>query len=145
MRHAERAAEPAGDPGLSPAGTARALRLVQAAQGARVSTVFTTQFRRTRETAAPLAQAAGVPVTVRPVTATNQGSYTEQLVREIREQHTGRTVAVIGHSNTVPAIVAALTGTAAPVLGEADYGDLFVVVLPPAGGAARLLHTHVRP
>ncbi len=145
MRHGEREAEPDSDPGLSAAGTARAARLAQAAQGAPVSAVFTTQFRRTRETAAPLAQSAGVPVTVRPVTAANQGSYAEELVREIREGHAGRTVAVIGHSNTVPALVAVLTGTTAPTLGESDYGDLFVVILPSIGGPARVLRTHVVP
>jgi phosphohistidine phosphatase SixA len=143
MRHAERAAEPGPDPALSAAGAERAQRLAEAARDAKVSAVIGTQFRRTRETAAPLAQAAGVPVTERPITPANAATYAADLARDIREQHAGRTVAVIGHSNTVPAIVAALGGGAPPTLGESDYGDAFVIVLPADGSAARVLRLRV--
>jgi broad specificity phosphatase PhoE len=143
MRHAERANEPGPDPALSAAGAARAERLAEAARDAQVAAVFTTQFRRTRETAAPLARAAGVAVIERPVTAAEAAGYADALAREIRERHAGRTVAVVGHSNTVPAVVAALTQRPAPALADSDYGDVFVVVLPPAGGPARTLRLHV--
>ena len=143
MRHAERAEQGGADPGLSEAGVERARQLASAAREAGVRVVLTTQYARTRETAAPLAAATGAQVVARPVTPANVGSYAADLAREIRGAHGGHTVAVVGHSNTVPAIVAALTGGPAPALGEGDYGDLFVVILPPADGPARLLRTRV--
>jgi broad specificity phosphatase PhoE len=139
MRHAERAAEPGPDPALSDAGRARAERFAEAARDARVTTVFATQFRRMRETAKPVARVAGVAVTERAVPPAGAAAYADALAREILDRHAGRTVAVVGHSNTVPAIVAALAGRPAPALGEGDYGDVFVVVLPADGGSARLL------
>lgn len=142
-RHAERAGQGGEDPGLSEAGAERARQLATAAGGSGVSVILTTQYLRTRETAAPLAAATGAPIVGRPVTAANARAYAADLAREIRTAHAGRTVAVVGHSNTVPAIVAALTGGPAPALGEGDYGDLFVVILPPAGGEARLLRARV--
>jgi broad specificity phosphatase PhoE len=143
LRHAERVGEPGPDPALSEAGAARARQLVGAARDARVAAVYATQFRRTRETAEPLAHASGVPVTQRPIDAANGARYAEDLAREIRTQHAGRTVAVVGHSNTVPALVAALAGGAAPALGEGDYGDLFVVILTSAETPARVLRLRV--
>ncbi len=143
MRHAERADGGGADPGLSEAGAERARALASAASRSGVGVILTTQYVRTRETAAPLAAETGAPVVGRPVTAANAASYAADLAREIRTAHAGRTVAVVGHSNTVPAIVAALAGGPAPTLGEGDYGDLFVVILPPAGGEARVLRTRV--
>ena len=157
MRHAERADAGAGagnammaaDPGLSAAGVARARAFAEALREGEVSAVYVTQYRRTRDTGAPIAGmatagapiagTAGVPVIERPVSAANAAGYGAALAREIRERHGGRTVAVVGHSNTVPEIVAALSGRPAPALTERDYGDVFVVILAPGSGAARVL------
>jgi broad specificity phosphatase PhoE len=143
LRHAERAAEPGPDPALSEAGAARARQLAEAARDGQVRAVFASQFRRTRETAAPLAQAAGVAVTERAITPANVERYADDLAREIRDRHAGQTVAVVGHANTVPALVGALAGRPAPAMGEGDYGDVFVVVVPAGGGAARTLRLRV--
>jgi len=136
VRHAERAAEPAADPGLTPAGQARAEALPRAVRGAgRVTAIYSTQYRRTQATAAPLAAALGIAVTTRPASAANSATYAQELAREILSRHAGETVVVVGHSNTVPAIVAALSGGPAPALTEADYGDLFHVTIPRTGPA----------
>ena len=134
VRHAERAGDPAGDPGLTPAGQSRAEALPQAVRDAgRVAAIYSTQLRRTQATAAPLAAAMGIAVTTRPASAANSATYAQDLAREILSRHAGQTVVVVGHSNTVPAIVAALSGGPAPALTEADYGDLFRVVIPRTG------------
>lgn len=80
-------------------------------------------------------------VTQRAVHAANAARHADDLAREIRERHAGRTLAVVGHSSTGPAIVTART--ARPALAETDYGDVFVAVLPSGGGAARLLRLRV--
>ena len=55
VRHAEKAAEPADDPPLTAAGATRADALVDLVKDAGVTAVVSTQFQRTRLTAAPTA------------------------------------------------------------------------------------------
>ena len=55
VRHAEKSGLPADDPDLSPEGQARAQALARLLQPADVSTIIVTSYRRTQQTAAPLA------------------------------------------------------------------------------------------
>src|SRR5262245_7501052 len=55
VRHAEKASPTAPDPSLSTAGRARARALAHVAGAASVDAIYVTQFKRTKETAAPLA------------------------------------------------------------------------------------------
>lgn len=126
VRHAEKAAEPAQDPPLTAAGEARARALAMVAKDAGVTAVITTQYARTRRTAEPTAAAAGVsPEVVR-------GGPVDQHARAVADavrRHRGATVLVVGHSNTIPAIVGALGAPRPPDLCDAEYDALFVVVL----------------
>lgn len=130
VRHAERAAEPAGDPGLTPAGERRAQALAQALAGAKVNAILTTQFRRTRETAAPLAKAQGLQPQVVEARRGESGGHIQAVADAVRAQ-TG-TVLVVGHSNTVPAILAALGGPQLPEICETSFGHVFL--LRPGAG-----------
>jgi broad specificity phosphatase PhoE len=123
VRHAERAAEPAADPGLTPAGEQRAQALAQALAGARVTAILTTQFRRTRDTAAPLARALGIQPQV--VEASRGGAHVQAVADAVRAQ-TG-TVLVVGHSNTVTAVLAALGGPKLADLCETSFHHAFVL------------------
>ena len=60
VRHADKAAQPADDPPLTAAGAKRAQDLAAALRNAGVTAIITTQLRRTRETAQPLATALGL-------------------------------------------------------------------------------------
>src|SRR5215471_7959478 len=60
VRHADKAAQPADDPPLTTAGMKRAQDLATTLQDAGVTAIITTQLRRTRETAQPLATALGL-------------------------------------------------------------------------------------
>ncbi|MGH9944819.1 MAG: hypothetical protein ACRD9R_20920, partial [Pyrinomonadaceae bacterium] len=42
----------------------------------------------------------------------------------------GRTVLVVGHRNTVPSLVEALSGKPAPALNDSDYDQLYIVTVP---------------
>lgn len=130
VRHAEKAAEPAGDPPLTSAGQARARALLDAVRHAGVTAVITTQFERTRATAAPTAKALGIT----PEVVTASGRTHAQDVADAIRKHSGQTVLVVGHSNTVPEIIHAL-GADVPPICDATYDNLYVVVLPPTGGA----------
>jgi broad specificity phosphatase PhoE len=131
VRHADKASD-AEDSPLSDAGLQRAQALAGVAAGANVGAIYTTQFKRNHDTARPLAERAGVAVTEAPVNLQNPGDYGQRLARDILEKHRGQTVLVVGHGNTVASIVEELTGRTHQ-LGDIQYGDLFVVTVPPSG------------
>jgi broad specificity phosphatase PhoE len=130
VRHAERAPG-SGDPPISDAGRERALALAEIGKGAGVSAVFTTQLQRTRQTAAPLVEALGItPVVVN--TQADLAKHAAEIAAAVRQQ-AGKTVLVVGHSNTVPAIVAALGGPRFPDLCEPEYDRLITLVIDTTG------------
>jgi broad specificity phosphatase PhoE len=134
VRHAEKATDDPRDPSLSEAGQVRAEALAKQLADTPPIVVFSTQYRRTRDTAAPTAQAAGVDVTVRPVDAGNAASYARDLARDLHALPAGSTALVVGHSNTVPGIVAAISGHAQPEMPETEYDRYTVIVLDGNGG-----------
>ncbi|MBN8212178.1 MAG: histidine phosphatase family protein [Xanthomonadales bacterium] len=116
VRHAEKAANDPKDPTLSEAGSARALRVAERLSKAQVSSVYATGYRRAQQTAAPTALAhrlevrtydASMPATV--------------FATQLRTAHASGTVLVVGHSNTVPAIAAALCGCDVAPMREDEY------------------------
>ena len=143
VRHAEKAASPADDPPLNAAGEARSRELAQAVRDAGVSAIITTQFARTRATGQPIATALGITPTVVAATNTN---HVQDVVAEIRK-HPGQTVLIVGHSNTVPAIVEALGAKRPPAICDSQYDNLFVVTMPSSGavGAVRAKYGEPSP
>jgi broad specificity phosphatase PhoE len=103
-----------------------------------VSQIYTTQFKRNRQTAEPLAQRFGISITERPISAANSATYADDLAREILTRSAGKTVVVVGHSNTVPDIVRALTGHPVPPITDSEYDHIFIVEIP-ASGSPRLM------
>jgi len=56
----------------------------------------------------------------------------------VRQRYAGRTVLVVGHSNTIPAIVAELGGPRVADLCEHEHGWLFTLVIRARGEVALL-------
>ena len=127
VRHAERADNAAGgagmmasDPDLSAEGRARAATLARTLRDAGITAVFTTQYKRTQQTAAPLAKALGLePVVV-------ASSESAAVIEKIRAA--GGTVLVVGHSNSVPELLKRLGVTEQVAIEEQEFDNLFVVV-----------------
>jgi phosphohistidine phosphatase SixA len=126
VRHAERADSGAGvapmmdtDPELSEKGRARAEALASILEDAGITAIYTTQYKRTLQTAEPLAKALGLkPIVV-------DAKDTASLVAKLQA---GGSALVVGHSNTVGGVIKQL-GIAEPVtIGDQDYDHLFVVV-----------------
>lgn len=132
VRHAERAPG-SGDPPISELGRARASALAEILKSSGVAAIITTQLQRTRQTAEPLVSALGITPQV-VTTQSDIASHAAEVAAAAR-QHVGKTVLVVGHSNTVPAIVAALGGAKFPDLCEPEYDALFTVVIDAAGTA----------
>lgn len=144
VRHAERAAEPADDPGLTSAGEARATALRDALAATGIGAVITTQLRRTQLTAAPLANERGLaPVVVRA--GGGAEAHARAVADAVRALPAGVAVLVVGHSNTVPAIIAALGGPGMPDLCDAQYAMLFTLVLPSVGPPRLIRSTYGAP
>ena len=141
VRHAEKASSPADDPPLNRAGEERARDLAQAVRDAGISAIITTQFARTRATSQPIAAALGITPTV--VAATNT-KHVQDVVAEIRK-HAGQTVLVVGHSNTVPAIVEALGAKRPPAICDSQYDNLYVVTVPPSGAVGTVRAKYGEP
>ena len=132
VRHAERAdagKPPQTDPALSAAGEARAQKLAAMLSEAGVKNIFATEFKRTQDTAKPLAVKAGV--TVEQVPAAD----TTLLIAKIKS-HPNDVLLVVGHSNTVSAILKALAGVDVTI-ADNEYDNLFVVV-PATGTMTRI-------
>ncbi len=118
VRHAEKATAPKGDVALSDEGLLRAEALAAALADARVDAIVTTQLRRTRETAAPLARKRRLTPGVVP-TDDNVEAHARAVAEAVRRL--GPVVLVVGHSDTIPAIIHALGGPKLPPLCDVQY------------------------
>jgi broad specificity phosphatase PhoE len=131
VRHAEKSTEPGNDPALSEAGRARAESLARILRDAQIAAIYTTEFKRTQETAAPLAKTLGVQATVIP------SAQKEVLADKCKAASSN--ILVVGHGNTIPDLLKALGISDSISIAENEYGNLFIVV---GGQQPRLLRLH---
>ena len=125
VRHGEKVDESA-DPDLSEAGKARAEALRRVLASFPVERVMVTQYKRTQQTAAPTAEANHLT----PVVIQARGG-APVFADSIRKAPAGSTVLVVGHSNTLGAIIEALSGLKVGDLCDREYATLFVLELQP--------------
>lgn len=133
VRHAEKEAF-GNDPGLTVGGRERAKALAETLGGEGIGAVYVTQYRRTRETAAPTAGALGVTPVVFPATGSIE-EHARAVASDIMEHHAGKRVLVVGHSNTVGRIAEALGAGRVGDLGDDEFDALLVVRVARDGGA----------
>jgi broad specificity phosphatase PhoE len=143
VRHAEQANKTEKDPVLSDAGKARSEALAAAMKDAKLDAVFVTQLKRSSETAVPVAAAKKITPSVISVGA-SPTDHAAAVAKAVLE-HKGKAVLVIGHSNTVTAIIAALGGPKLPNICDASYSILFTLRIPAAGTPALSRATYGRP
>lgn len=118
VRHAEKVSETAD--ALSATGSARAACLAATLKDAPVKAVITSQFQRTQQTATPTAEGHGVKAKAMP------GEQFQAIAEEAKREARSGDVLIVGHSNTVPQIVKALTGRDVTV-GSTQYDQMFVI------------------
>lgn len=134
VRHAETTGDPPRDPPLSEAGQARAAALAETLRHARIGAIFVTGFARTQMTAAPVAEMHEITPTVVEVRGGVE-RHVAEVASAVRARPIGEVVLVVGHSNTIPAIAAALGGPPLPDLCHGEYERLFILELPRGAGA----------
>ena len=138
IRHAEKQIGTIDDAPLSPQGEQRATRLAQMFGDSdafgRVKRVYVTDTRRTQQTAAGLTQRIGVsPVVLDPKASAGE------IARRVLRENRGGLAIVVGHSNTVPALVKQLSGAdQVPAMGDEEFDTMYVVTVPTIGNASVL-------
>ena len=139
VRHAERADGGAGtpsmtgapaDPLLSAAGEARAAKLATVLADAGIKGIYTSEFKRTQDTAKPLASKLGLTIEVVP------SKDAAGLAAKIKAAHPRDSVLIIGHSNTIPELIRAFGG---PEIKIADDEYSGIYILTPSTGALTLI------
>jgi 2,3-bisphosphoglycerate-dependent phosphoglycerate mutase len=132
VRHGEKT-DSSNDSDLSEAGRARAEALAKMLKDKNITAIYATEFKRTQQTAAPLAKTLGVTVTTLPA------KDNAALIAKLRSLN-GNAL-VVGHGNTIPDLIKAL-GISEPMnIGENDYDNLFEIVLEEKPKLIRL-HYH---
>lgn len=127
VRHAEKSTSPAGDPDLTEAGRQRAEVLSRTLKRHDIGAIHSTDTRRTRQTAAPLSQATGVPVSL----------YSQDTVQRFLYalMDAERNALVVGHSNTVLGMIRSLgLEPAKREIADHEYDNLFLVTMKPKNG-----------
>ncbi len=132
VRHADKI-DNSHDAALSPAGELQAKRLAHVLKDAGITAIYTTQFKRTAQTARPLAELLKIAPFV----------YEQQdvtgVVKEIQRKHPGGAVMVVGHRSTVPRILKQFGSRTEVALGSGEYDSLFIMNLSQ-GRPPTLLH-----
>lgn len=136
VRHTEREWD-GEDPPLTSIGEARAQALAATLRDSGITAIITTQWRRTRDTAAPLAKLLRITPEIVPVYEGKSRENIEAVAAAVRA-HKDETVLVVGHI-TVTGVIAALGGPSLPTICENVFSDLFLYA-PPGGeeGLVRL-------
>jgi broad specificity phosphatase PhoE len=94
---------------------------------ARITRIYTSQWKRTKQTAAPLAQALDLPTTEIP------DGDPEQTFASIRANDPKGIVLIVGHSNTIEPLLRQWSASATLDVGN-QYDNLLVVI--PTGDQA---------
>ncbi len=133
VRHGEKLTEDPRDPELSEAGEARAAELARVLGESKVSHLFSTAYKRTRATLAPLASAQGLEI------AEYDPRDMPAFMASIKQLPPGSVAVIAGHSNTTPGLYKSLSGKDAAeveqhprhgaLLPDTAYDRLFVVAL----------------
>ena len=137
VRHAERADDGTRDPPLSEDGRARVRALRHVLADAAITHVHTTDLKRTRDTAQPVADDHGVSLSI--YDPFDLAGFAASL-RATPGNHL-----VSGHSNTTPSLVQALGGDPRGEVDEGEYDRLYVVVVSPSGPAVTTLLRYGEP
>jgi broad specificity phosphatase PhoE len=128
IRHAEKAADQGSDPELTERGEKRAVNWVNYFFLKDVDHVISSDYKRTKATAAPLAKAKKLGVEIYDVKTVDGIS--------LLETYRGKTVALYGHSNTINLYANALqTDSIYNVLEETDYDHFFIVRVDKDGNS----------
>ena len=129
FRHAEQTSHDEADPPLSEAGQRRVAeltrQLVDADVVAGIDAIYSTPYIRSLETARPLADRLDLPIN------SYAADDTEEILDTILKNHKGKIILVIGHSNTLPVLIANLGASKkVPVIAQNEFDNIYIISIP---------------
>jgi broad specificity phosphatase PhoE len=132
MRHAEKASDGTTNPGLTSKGIARSKDLVKILEKANVDAIYSTNYKRTLDTVAPVAEFKNLKVGL-------YEAFEEESINKILDSNLGKTVLIVGHSNNIPRIANLLTGTKDfSDWGDEEYDNLVIISFLEKGKDAKV-------
>jgi 2,3-bisphosphoglycerate-dependent phosphoglycerate mutase len=120
IRHAEKQLN-IDDPALTRCGKFRAKQIASMLENANIRKIYSTSYKRTMATAAPLAQQQ--KLAVKNYAPNKLEQFAWQLTKE--KQNT----VIFGHSNTTPQLAALLSQTKVKPISEKQYRGIYQVVI----------------
>lgn len=119
VRHAEKQSDGTPDPDLTMAGKDRAQKLASWLQDKDITDVWSSDFKRTRNTSEPLLKQLGFDLMI----------YNPDKLPDLAEQLLGNSnnAFVVGHSNTTPELARLLCKCAIADMDESEYDRLIVI------------------
>jgi broad specificity phosphatase PhoE len=134
VRHAEKAVDGGSDPVLTDVGYARAQNILGLFKDADISAIYSTNYKRTMLTVAPLSKEINKEIVIYDPRALKE--FADRLLQD----NQGGTVIVSGHSNTTPSLANLLLGEETfKQFDEDDYGNLIIITIM-GGEKSKLLH-----
>lgn len=121
VRHAEKRLDQGQDPELTAEGAARSEALLRILRDVPLKAVFSSQYKRTRATVAPIAKEKGLEVQLIDAKAPRQQAAAALAARG--------PVLIAGHSNTLGPLVEALGGEPIAPITDNEYDGLYFVVV----------------
>lgn len=134
IRHAEKDRSEASNnnPHLSEKGKQRAEKWSQVFAQIEFSAIYTTDYNRTRETAWPTAKNNNLELTLYKPGALN--------IEVFLEDTKGKTVLIVGHSNTIPTFVNTVLGHRKyEMIADDNNANLYIVTVTASGLSDQLL------
>lgn len=126
VRHAEK--QIGKKPALTEAGEERAERLAFMLERVELDAVYSSPTKRTEMTATPTAESHNLKI------INYDPSLLQDFAKDLKRLYHGKTVLVVGHSNTTPALANYLASTDEhPRFSELDYTNYYVVTVPRIG------------
>lgn len=134
VRHAEKADDGTKDPPLTKIGSERALKLSDYLKDKGITSIYSTNYERTRSTASPLAQKLGIEIIIYDP---RDLAFAQKLQKQMQNEN----ILIVGHSNSTPTLTNAIIDEEKYMkLEETQYDELFIIRIQDKRISSEQLH-----
>ena len=121
VRHAEKQLDGTRDPSLTEEGSLRATNISKQLQNENISSIYSTNYKRTKQTALPLSKRLKIDLTL----------YNPNQLKDFAKQVLlGKdNILIVGHSDTTPQLVELLGGDSHGSMAETVYDRIYLIVI----------------
>lgn len=132
LRHAEKGNDGTDDPDLNPEGVERSKRIAAMLKNTSVDAIYSTKYKRAKNTVVHLAGEKGLAVTLYEPLKSEE-------IDKMLSKHPGGTIVVSGHSNTIPWMANQLVGKEEfKNYPDSEYGNILIVSVKEKGKSTKV-------